>query len=247
MAEKIRLFDAQSIQLSVMKSNPPQLCVAVVGHATSVGWSEAELVPLEKTLSPDGILDLDFVAKPPDEPVTLPQMTIMAANTVWSDSVERLVGVNVHTRSGEVLQLLATPGVATPEGVAAAAAAAPAQAGFPSVVNPIAQLPTIPIGEGGPTPTTWWRVGEEGPVPKTWWRWGEEGPVPKTWWRPGEEGPLPKTLALGEEGPKTLALGEDGPKPNFGETDPRAEAGTGPFGEDINIPDVGDIDPFGRR
>ncbi len=264
MAKKIRLFDVTDIQLAVMESVPPQLSVSVVGNATTVGWSNAELVPLEKTLSPDGILDLEFVATPPDGPITLPAMTPMSANIVWQDSVERLIGVNIHTRTGETMQFLGGPKMASEIPFPWSAEAAAMNNFTTLAVGEEGPGPTtLALGEEGPLPTTK-RLGEEGPGPTTLAlgeegpgttkRLGEEGPIPTTL-VPGEETPktpafgeeTPKTLWPGEEGPKTMAVGEEGPKPWFGETDPRGETGTGTLGEDLDFPFPDDFSPFGRR
>ena len=92
MAKQVRLYNISDIQLSIFESQPPKLGVAVSGQATTTGWKNIELVPLEKTLSPDGILDLDFVGEPP-EGISIPVITPVSAHFVWADDVDRLVGV----------------------------------------------------------------------------------------------------------------------------------------------------------
>lgn len=105
MAGKVRLFSIATVQLELRKTKPPELAVTVHGYAVSSGWTDPALVPLEKTLSADGILDLDFVATPPTK-VDLPMLSPQTAETVWTDGVDRLVGVRVVARSGEVIELL---------------------------------------------------------------------------------------------------------------------------------------------
>lgn len=221
MADKFRLYQVEEVQLALLKSNPPQLSVSVIGWATSSGWRDAELVPMEKTLSPDGILDLDFVAVPPDG-ISLTMLTRVAASLVWPDAVERLVGVKIYARGGDVIQLLPQP---AGNGGAQAFAT------------------TLAVGEEDRPPQTTLRLGEEGPFPSTR-AIGEEGP---TTFALGEEGLFPKTWRRGEEGPwpKTMRLGEEGPKPWFGESDPRGESGSTIGGEDWDWPG-NDTDPFGR-
>src|SRR6185436_5539536 len=94
-------------------TNPPELAVTVHGYAVTSGWTYPQLVPLEKKLSADGILDLDFVATPPAQ-VGLPVLTPETAELVWTDGVDRLVGVRVVSRTGDVIKLIVQdPGQAT--------------------------------------------------------------------------------------------------------------------------------------
>lgn len=194
MAKK-QLFSITSISLGLLKSDPPQLSVTVSGFATTSGWSDPDLVPMEKKLSEDGILDLNFVATPP-KGASLPVLTPITASTVWADDIERLVGVKVYSRTEDVVQLLDQ----AQQGAAVSVQGAPGQ------------YTTLAIGEE--TPPTTLAMGEEMPTTKmrgeegdpTTWAFGEEDP---TTWALGEEGG-PTTLAEGEEGPTTKALGEEG-------------------------------------
>ena len=224
MAKKIRLFSISDIQLAILKSNPPQLSVTVSGQATSSGWSNVDLAPLEKTLSPDGILDLDFVGEPPDG-ISNPVLSPVVAHHIWTSDVERLVGVKVYSRSGDVVHLLHQLEDANLGGFASTLALG--EEGPP--------VTTLAFGEeGGPSTRA---IGEEGfPTTK---RLGEEGP----WTFPRENGPT--TLAIGEEGP-TWRRGE-GPKGFVGETDPRIDDPKPPFGEQGDWFDPDDFNPFGRR
>lgn len=269
MAKKIRLFDVEEIQFAWLKSDPPKLSVSVTGNATTAGWSDAELVPLEKTLSADGILDLEFVANPPKGRV--PQvLTRMSANTVWESDVERLVGVNIHVRTGEVLRML---GEQSQEFAGSFEAGFDGGSGFTTMAvgeegpgpgpttmalgeeGPRPGPTTLAVGEEGPRPgPTTLAVGEEGPRPTTFalgeespggstLRLGEEGPIPSTR-RLGEEGPFPITLRWpGEEGPKTIHWGEEGPKSFWpGEEGPK----TAPIMEEGPKPWFGETDPRGE-
>lgn len=222
MAKQVRLFSISNIRLAVLESNPPQLSVAVTGLSTTSGWKNVELVPLEKTLSPDGILDLDFVGEPPTG-IAMQILTPVAASMVWTQDVERLVGVKVYSRSGDVTRLR----LELAKGITEMAT-------------------TLAVGEEGPSPTTM-ALGEETPFPKTM-RVGEEGPTfawgegAKTM-RVGEEGPTP----VWGEGPKTMRVGEEGPKLAHGETSPLVDDPKGPMGEDDDWFDPADFNPFGRR
>ena len=219
---KIQLFSISSIELALLKSDPPQLSITVAGLATTSGWSDPELKPMEKTLSADGILDLNFVAKPPSG-IALQALTPIVASVIWEDDVERLIGVKVYSRSGNQVQLLAEINTRPIDQFAPTSIAA-----TPSNGNP---LTTLALGEeGGPTT---FAFGEEGGP--TTFAFGEEGG--------------PTTLALGEEGgPTTFAFGEEGPdlKPFFGETDPRVDDPKPTFGEGGPAL-AGFRGPFGKR
>ncbi len=102
----MRVFSVEDISLTILKSNPPKLSIVAKGKVTSTGWRNAELVPLEKKLSPDGILDVEFVADPPDG-IALTVMTDTVADMIWEDDVERLIGVRVVARTNEKTELLA--------------------------------------------------------------------------------------------------------------------------------------------
>ncbi|KAB7613629.1 hypothetical protein F9L33_09630 [Amylibacter sp. SFDW26] len=185
---KIRLFSISSIELALLKSNPPQLSITVAGLATTSGWSNPELKPMEKVLSADGILDLDFVAEPPSG-IALQALTPIVASVIWEDDVERLIGVKVYSRSGDQVQLLAEINTRPINQLAPTNIAA-----TPSSGN---QFTTLALGEeGGPTTLA---IGEEsGP---TTFVFGEEGPDLKPFF--GETDPRvddPKP-AFGEGGP----------------------------------------------
>lgn len=178
MAKK-QLFSISQIQLGLLKSNPPKLSVTVSGLSTTSGWSDAELKPLEKKLSADGILDLDFIAEPPDG-MALQVLSPITAHLVWEDDVDRLVGVKVYSRTEDKVQLLKplTGTDLSPESLE----------DF---------LTTLAIGEEG-NPSTTERFGEEG-FPPTTLVFGEEGGG--TTFRTGEEWPDPKPF-FGESDPR---------------------------------------------
>lgn len=227
MARQVRILSVDNIEIIIQKSNPPQAVIMVAGTASTPGYKDVHLAPLEKVLSPDGILDLELVGKPPDG-IVMQVPTPVFADYVVDKDVDRLVGAKVHARSNDMTALVSGRGQAQPGAEAAGG------------------LTTFAVGEE--TPKTF-HIGEE--FPKTF-RFGEEGP---TTLRVGEEGRTwptgenwPTTFAFGEEGPKTLAIGEEGPKPFFGESDPRVEGpGTGPVAEDFDPGFDVDPGPFGRR
>ena len=111
MARQTRVYSINNVQLSLLKSNPPQLMVTAVGFTAQAGWSDVRLEPLEGELSADGILDLAFVGTPPGG-ISLPVLTPVIAHHVWEDA-ERVVGVTVHARSNTMSRLLDQGGMTT--------------------------------------------------------------------------------------------------------------------------------------
>lgn len=226
---KVRIFSVTGIQLDLLKSQPPQLAIGATGLTTTAGWSAPELKPLEKELSPDGILDLEFIAEPPTDLV--PQViSPTAATLIWTADAERVVAVRVVARSNDITQFLSRGDDGRPSTEA---------------FGEEDSLTTQALGEEDPITTaaigeedwlTTRAVGEETPL--TTLVQGEEDPL--TTQALGEEGGL-TTLALGEESPvTTFAVGEGPTKPMVGEKPPFGE-GLDPFTL------MGRRNPFGRR
>ena len=240
MAAKMRLFSICAVELKLTRSDPPQLAVAAHGYAASTGWTDPELVPLEKKLSADGILDLAFVGTPPDT-ITMPTLTPQTAGLVWTDDVNRLIGVRVVSRTNEIVRLVVedTGQPTTTEPVGEETTQIAGEGPHPHYAAAAArQAPTtLAVGEEEPgistmagteeTVFTTLMLGEEGGgLPPTTHMLGEEhGGYPPTTLMLGEEGGglPPTTHMLGDEGgglpPTTLMLGEEG-----GGMPPRPEA-----------------------
>jgi hypothetical protein len=203
----VRILSVESVSIQIGPSDPPNAVITAQGLATTAGWTNVRLNPLEKKLSADGIFDLELVGDTPDGIV--PQvLTPVQGSFMMKEDVARLVGVRIEARSNHLTHLIPTQAAAT----AAAKTSFLAEEGFT----------TFALGEeGGPQPTTI-LGGEEGGGgggPKTA-AVAEEG---KTF-HVAEEG---KTLFQGEESPKTLALGEENPQPKTafqGEEGPKTAA-----------------------
>ena len=148
----MRVFSVEKVKLAILKSNPPKLSVVAHGQVTSTGWRNPDLVPLEKKLSPDGILDVEFTADPP-KGISLPVVTDIVGDLIWEGDVERVIGVRVVARTNEVTELM----------------------------TPVDDFTTLTIGEetGGPVSTM--AVGEENFGRFSWpdfekWTIGETSP-----------------------------------------------------------------------
>lgn len=101
----MRVYKVDQVRLSILKSNPPKLAIVAVGQVTSTGWRNPALNALEAKLSPDGILDVEFVADPPSG-ISLPVLMEIVADLLWEDDVERVVGVRVVARTNEKTEII---------------------------------------------------------------------------------------------------------------------------------------------
>lgn len=265
----VRILEVQQIKYSYLKSMPSKLMIEARGIVSTMGWSDIKLVPMEKKLSDDGILDLEFVGKPPKEAAGQ-KITEVMASILIEDDVEKIHGILVHARTNNLLQMIGevASSVSTDFEFQKYDHVTTMVVGEEDKFPPIT---TFEIGEEGKSPF----LGEEGKSPYL----GEEGKSPfkgeetKTL-HIGEEGKSPfmgeegKTFKLGEEG-KTFKLGEEGKSPLFGEeseswggesgplgleTDPGIENGRTDFGENSVVgEDYQDIfndrirSPFNRR
>lgn len=231
MPRPTRIYSIDSIQFALTKSNPPSLLVMASGRAASTGWSDIKLESLEKTLSPDGILDLAFVGVPPPE-VFIPSVAPVTAHYVWKDA-EGVIGVKVHARSNDLTRLILE------EGPPAARAAVAGQAAAEHFAKTLAlgeeHLTTLAIGEEHwPHPPTTHIVGEE--TPHTSIPFGEEFP-------PTHIAPLAENMTFTHgEHPASLPIIENPP------TTVGAEIGPwGPWHDPIGPIETGGINAFGRR
>lgn len=231
------VLQVNQIRFSLLKSHPPKLMIEADGLVGTPGWTDLKLVPLEKKLSADGILDLNFVGTPPKDIV--PQViSPVTAHIIVEDEIDNIIGVLVHARTNKLLRLIDQD-----NGAQNAAQEQQAQYAQQVQFDPgsfgkspdfttfaigegigdhLPPIKTLALGEEGKSPFT----GEEGKSPFK----GEEGKSPFT----GEEGKSPfkgeegKSPFTGEEG-TTLRLGEEGKTPFSGE-----EGTTLRFGEEGN-------------
>lgn len=199
---KMRVLSVNEIHIQVSGN---QADIVANGTVATPNWKNIQLSPMEKTLSPDGILDLEFVGEPPTG-IMLPVIVPVSAHLAWTVDVERLIGVKVHARTNDLTQLIAR-----------GAGGGPATAGLgqEQFLAP-GNFTTFALGEEGPgtfPPGEHWKT----------FRLGEE--FPKTL-ALGEEGPWPKPFR-GETTPLT-----DDPKGPFGEGPdwPWASGFRNPFG-----------------
>lgn len=101
LSRKKLIHSVERVEYAFLLRNPPHLNVRAEGKTSTGGWSEFEL-RLQNAASParDGILELEFVATPPDF-VAQPDLTAIAAEIIWKEDVNSLRGVRVYSASNE--------------------------------------------------------------------------------------------------------------------------------------------------
>ena len=104
-----RIYSVDCIDLTLQKSNPPNLQILCMGRVTTSGWSNPRLEPFIYVTPPkDGIQEFDAVATPPDAgTVVLNVLTPVTAETTipgidianfWGPGWP-LKGIRCHTTS----------------------------------------------------------------------------------------------------------------------------------------------------
>lgn len=91
-----KLLKVNNVDLTLLKSNPPQLSITVFGSAPTTGWTNSHLIPYVYIMPPaDGIYDFDFVGTPPSGPAG-EMISPAVANYIWPEFPRGLKGVRVH-------------------------------------------------------------------------------------------------------------------------------------------------------
>lgn len=94
------------IKLLLLQTYPASLAIATDGHVSSEGWTLAQLIPREYTKVPiNGIYELNWVAKPPEDLVQQAIAPISAAY-IWRFLPKDLKGIQVCTFTNSKVMLL---------------------------------------------------------------------------------------------------------------------------------------------
>jgi len=103
---KSKIYTIDSADITLLKSNPPQLSITAHGRTTTGGWSQPELSAyIYIQPPPDGIYGFDFMAEPPSGIVTQ-ALTPICASHLIQNPPPGLRGVRIHAVSGAVEALL---------------------------------------------------------------------------------------------------------------------------------------------
>ncbi|GAB7080394.1 hypothetical protein [Megalodesulfovibrio paquesii] len=100
-----RVMQVNDIQLFLEKSNPPKLVISATGLVSSSGWTEARLQTVIKGLNPDGYMELEMVARPPDG-IVMQVILPICADAIFDPAPTGCKGAIVHAASNFVTRLL---------------------------------------------------------------------------------------------------------------------------------------------
>jgi|GEM_PF-1081624 len=86
---------------TITQTNPPQLQVVARGHVTSGGWGFPQLVPYVRQKPPaQGVLEFDFVAKPPGTSrMVLQMVTPIGANNMLHDYYPAIKAIKINAKT----------------------------------------------------------------------------------------------------------------------------------------------------
>ncbi len=100
------VLEVTDVNLSLIKTYPPQLLIVACGTVPSSGWTDPQLVPyIYKKPPEDGIYDFSFCANAPEGPVTRPIETITAEHTL-TQIPEGFRGVRIHASTNAMVAIL---------------------------------------------------------------------------------------------------------------------------------------------
>lgn len=220
-----KLYSVLEVEVQILKSNPIQLAINVVGQASTPGWNNIALDPGEDQDPQDEVLEFVLVGERPTQVV--PQVvTPVSVSYIYSEpDAEGISAVLVKSRTNQIAARVGTANTAL--------------GGREREID-------LRQPGGAYTPVTTLALGEESPPtsltfddPTTLPKW-EEGFPPTD---PRLDDPV--TYPLWEHGkitnpfiddPTTWAFGEEGFPTDLRADDPdwRRDISTGPLGEDFN-------------
>ncbi|MDQ4088066.1 MAG: hypothetical protein M3177_08695 [Pseudomonadota bacterium] len=97
-----RVYSIESLNISVVKTNPPGLQVHVEGQVTSSGWTSFALNHFVYITPPaDGIYEADMVGEPPSD-VSLPVLTPFEHAETRMPFPDDLKGLKVYSATNSV-------------------------------------------------------------------------------------------------------------------------------------------------
>jgi hypothetical protein len=108
MAEKLearsketQVYTVEDAQVSIMKSDPPQISVTAEGTVRTTGWSNGRLKPhIYVQPPPDGIYGFEFLATPP-EGESGDAITPITSEEYKAEMPEGFKGVRIHAETNE--------------------------------------------------------------------------------------------------------------------------------------------------
>lgn len=105
--DKELVRSVERVEYAFLLRYPPYLHVRAEGRVDSEGWSDAELqVRVLGSGVSGGLLELDFVARPPAEADTNVS-TLIQAEITWKEDVYQIHGVQVYSATGSMKKVFA--------------------------------------------------------------------------------------------------------------------------------------------
>ena len=98
----LKILAVQSLNLTIVESDPQTLIINAGGVVTTPGWKEPKLTPCYTRFPADGIQEFDFVAEPPDEMAKQVLYPINAKSLPWQDPPAHLRAVRVYAETNEI-------------------------------------------------------------------------------------------------------------------------------------------------
>lgn len=110
-----RIMSVSTVDVHVLKSNPPMLDISATGEVPTSGWSNPGLTPWYYIAPPkDGIQDFDFVAAAPTgivsevvKPIAVELVVDIDPTDYWGKG-RPLQGIRVHSRTNSLEAPLGT-------------------------------------------------------------------------------------------------------------------------------------------
>jgi myo-inositol-hexaphosphate 3-phosphohydrolase len=101
-----KVLEVVSVDLNILKSDPPMLSIVAFGKVTTGGWTDGQLVPYIYIAPPaNGLYEFDFVATPPTGPATT-VISPISASYVWENFPGDMKGVTIYASTNEVSEIL---------------------------------------------------------------------------------------------------------------------------------------------
>ncbi len=98
-----KILKVESVEIKILKSNPPQVLIESGGLVSTTGWTNPQLI-LSKKAPVDGIYEFDFCATPPTGMVAQIIVPIQASYH-FEEIPEDFKGVRVNSATNSIEQL----------------------------------------------------------------------------------------------------------------------------------------------
>lgn len=106
-SDKELVRSVERVEYAFLLRYPPYLHVRAEGRVDSEGWGDAELrVRVSESGVSGGVLELDFVARPPAE-AEIKAPTPIQGEITWEEDVYQIQAVQVYSATGSLKKVFA--------------------------------------------------------------------------------------------------------------------------------------------